>query len=199
VIGAAGPRGALWIAVKSYAASMKPDEMVGAALEVARAGLAAGEQPIGAVVVLGDEILARAFTSEKTLGRRLVHAELLAMIEADEMLGWGRRRHPLRLAASLEPCVMCLGTAMALGIREVYFALESPQDGGAALAAQRRAGPEPAWFAAPAMVGGIRRDAGRELFRRWCDTAPDSTMRRWAETLIDPAADQGPRDARPAS
>jgi tRNA(adenine34) deaminase len=169
---------------------MTPDEMVGAALTVARAGLAAGEQPIGAVVVLGDDILARGFTSEKTLGRRLVHAELLAMTEADEKLGWGRRRHPLRLAASLEPCLMCLGAAMALGVREVYFALESPQDGGAAVAAQRRAGPEPAWFATPAMTGGIRRDESRELFRRWCAAAPESTMRRWAETLLETAGDE---------
>jgi tRNA(adenine34) deaminase len=165
---------------------MTPEEMVGAALEAARAGLAAGEQPIGAVVVLGDEVLAGAFTSEKTLGRRLVHAELLAMTEADEKLGWSRRRHPLRLAASLEPCLMCLGAAMALGVREVYFALESPQDGGAAVAAHRRTGPEPAWFATPTMTGGIRRAESQDLFRRWCATAPDTPMRHWAETLLRP-------------
>ena len=167
---------------------MTPEDMVGAALEAAEAGLAAGEQPIGAVVVLGDDIVARAFTSEKTLGRRLVHAELLAMVETDERLGWGRRPVPLRLAASLEPCLMCLGAAMAFGVEEVYFALESPQDGGAAVAAQRRAGPEPSWFATPVMTGGIRREESRDLFRRWCATAPDSTMRRWAETLLNPDA-----------
>ena len=82
---------------------------------------------------------------------------------------------------------MCLGAAMALGVREVYFALESPQDGGAAVAARRRGGPEPAWFVTPAMTGGIRREESRDLFRRWCATAPDSTMRRWAETLLGPA------------
>ncbi|MFB6391913.1 nucleoside deaminase [Polymorphospora lycopeni] len=107
---------------------MTPDEMVRAALEVAEAGLAAGEQPIGAVVVMGDEIIGRAYTQEKARGRRLVHADLLAMIEADEALGWRRRPHPLRLAVNLEPCVMCLGTAMALRVDEVYFALESPDD-----------------------------------------------------------------------
>jgi tRNA(adenine34) deaminase len=54
---------------------MTPEEMMGAALSAAAAGLAAGEQPIGAVVVLGDEIVGRAYTQEKTRGRRLVHAE----------------------------------------------------------------------------------------------------------------------------
>jgi tRNA(adenine34) deaminase len=158
--------------------------MVGAALEVAEAGLAAGEQPIGAVVVMGDEILGRAYTQERARGRRLVHADLLAMIEADEALGWRRRQHPLQLAVNLEPCVMCLGAAMALGVNEVYFALESPVDGGAGIAASWTASADAPWFAAPAVVGGIRREESRELFRRYCATAPESGMRRWAQTLL---------------
>jgi tRNA(adenine34) deaminase len=158
--------------------------MVGEALAVAEAGLAAGEQPIGAVVVLGDEVVARAYTQEKARGRRLVHADLLAMIEADEALGFGHRPHPLRLAVTLEPCVMCLGAAMALGVREVYYALDSPSDGGAGIAASWRQSPDAPWFAAPVMVGGIRREESRELFRRYCAAAPDSAMRRWASTLI---------------
>jgi tRNA(adenine34) deaminase len=72
---------------------MTPEEMVGEALAVAAEGLAAGEHPIGAVVVLGDEVVGRAHTSEKTAGRRLVHADLLAMTQADATLGWRRRAH----------------------------------------------------------------------------------------------------------
>jgi tRNA(adenine34) deaminase len=129
---------------------MTPEEMVGAALEVAEAGLAAGELPI----------------------------------EADEALGWRQRSHPLRLAVNLEPCVMCLGAAMALGVSEVSYALESPTDGGARIAETWRASPDMPSFAAPAMTGGIRREESRELFRRYCATAPDSGMRRWAQTLL---------------
>jgi tRNA(adenine34) deaminase len=162
-----------------------PDELVAAALAVAEEGLAAGEQPIGAVVALGDEIVGRAYTQEKTRGRRLVHADLLAMLEADEALGWRSRPHPLRLAVNLEPCLMCMGTAMALGVREVYFGLESPSDGGAAVAASWHPEPAVPWFAAPVVVvGGIRRDESRELFRRWCAASPDSAARRWAQTLL---------------
>jgi tRNA(adenine34) deaminase len=166
---------------------MTPDELVAAALSVAEEGLAAGEQPIGAVVALGDEIVGRAYTQEKALGRRLVHADLLAMLEADAALGWRSRPHPLRLAVNLEPCLMCMGTAMALGVREVYFGLESPSDGGAAAIAAWRSDPATPWFAAPLVTGGIRRDESRELFRRWCATVPDSPARRWAQTLADPA------------
>jgi tRNA(adenine34) deaminase len=164
---------------------MTPDEMVEAALEVAEAGLAVGEQPIGAVVVMGDEIIGRAYTQENSRGRRLVHADLLAMIEADETLGWRRRPDPLQLAVNLEPCVMCLGAAMALGVSEVYFALESPSDGGTSIAANWHPSTDTTWFAAPSMVGGIRREESRDLFRRYCASAPESGMRRWAQSLVD--------------
>ena len=49
------------------------------ALAVARVGLQAGEMPIGAVVVVDDEIVAAEHTQELTTGRLLVHADLLAL------------------------------------------------------------------------------------------------------------------------
>ncbi|GIF73709.1 nucleoside deaminase [Asanoa siamensis] len=163
---------------------MTPDDLVLAALEVAEAGLRAGEQPIGAVVAVGDEIVSRAYTQEKALGRRLVHADLLAMVAADELLGWRRREGPLRLAVTLEPCVMCLGAAMMLGVREVSYALESPSDGGARIAGEWTTSPDAPWFAAPAMRGGIRREESRALFRRYCHTAPAGPVRDWVWTLL---------------
>jgi len=63
---------------------------VSLAVETAAEGLAAGEMPIGAVVVSGDQILGRAFTQERVLGRRLVHADLLALSQADATLGFER-------------------------------------------------------------------------------------------------------------
>ena len=62
--------------------------MVAAAVEVAEAGMAAGEMPIGAIVVMGDEVLGSASTSERLLRRHLVHADLLAMVQADTKLGF---------------------------------------------------------------------------------------------------------------
>ena len=168
---------------------MGPEEMVGEALAVAADGLAAGEHPIGAVVVLGDEVVGRAYTSERTLGRRLVHADLLAMTQADTALGWRRRERKLRMAVSLEPCLMCLGAAMVLGVAEVYFALESPVDGGVKVAEERRGGQEPHWFATPKITGGIRREESRALYRRWCATAKPGPMRDWAVTLLGEAGD----------
>lgn len=163
-----------------------PEQMVAAALQVAEEGLSADELPIGAVVVMGDEIVARAFTQDHGRGRRLVHADLLAMIQADEKLGWARRPHRLRLAVNLEPCLMCLGAAMSLGVAEVYYALESPADGASAIARSwNPASTDLPGYTAPTMIGGILRNHSRELFRRYCRSAPESGFRRWAQTIAD--------------
>ena len=160
--------------------------MVATAIEIAEDGMASGELPIGAVVVMADEIVGRAFTRDTATGRRLVHADLLAMTAADERLGSSRRPAPLRLAVNLEPCLMCLGAAMNLGVREVYFGLESPGDGAAGLVRTwQPASADMPWFRPPSVVGGIRREKVQEQLRGYCETAPDSGFRRWAQTLVD--------------
>lgn len=159
--------------------------MVAAAIDVADTGLAAGELPIGAVVVMGDDIVAQSHTRERGVGRRLVHADLLAMIAADERLGNAKRPGPLALAVNLEPCVMCLGAAMTLGVADVFYALESPGDGGAGIAAQWRNSPDTPFFQVPTMTSGIRRAQARDQFRRYCASAADSGFKTWARTLAD--------------
>jgi tRNA(adenine34) deaminase len=162
---------------------MTPDELVEAAIDVAEEGMAHGELPIGAVVEMGGQIVSRAFTRDVSLGRRLVHADLLAMITADEELGWTPRPHPLRLAVNLEPCLMCLGAAMALKVTDVYYGLESPSDGGSTVAATWPTSPDLPWYAPPKIIGGIHRAQVKDQFRRYCDRAPDSGFRTWASTL----------------
>ncbi|MFF5235234.1 deaminase [Dactylosporangium sp. NPDC000521] len=164
---------------------MTPEEIVGAAIEAAAAGLKVGELPIGAVVLAGDDVVGWAYTRERGHGRRLVHAGLLAMMEADERLGWSEHPEPLRLGVNLEPCVMCLGAAMALGVREVFFGVESPADGAAGVAASWRPSAGTRWHQAPAVHGGIRRAESREQFRRYTAAAPDSPLRDWARTIAD--------------
>jgi hypothetical protein len=71
---------------------MTPEELVGLAIDVADEGLTAGEMPVGAVVVMGDEIIGRAHTQEKTQGRRLVHADLSLCSRPTS--GWAGRDAP---------------------------------------------------------------------------------------------------------
>ncbi|MBL7257867.1 nucleoside deaminase [Paractinoplanes lichenicola] len=162
---------------------MTPDDLMLAALDVAEEGLAHGEMPIGAVVELNGKIIARAYTRDVGLGRRLVHADLLAMTEADKALGWGPRPGPLRLAVNLEPCLMCMGAAMALVVADVCYGLESPADGGARIAADWPADPTLPWYRPPNLLGGLRRAETRDQFRRYADAGPDNSFRRWARNL----------------
>ncbi|GAA0546539.1 hypothetical protein GCM10010172_30270 [Paractinoplanes ferrugineus] len=164
---------------------MTPDAMIQAALEVAEEGLARGEMPIGAVVEMGGQIIASAYTQDRAQGRRLVHADLLAMIAADQALGWRPRAHRLRLAVNLEPCLMCLGAAMALKVDEVFFGLESPADGSSGIAAAWPPSPDLPWYVPPSMTGGIRRAEVQDQFRRYCERSEDSGFRRWARTLTE--------------
>jgi tRNA(adenine34) deaminase len=162
-----------------------------AALDVAEQGMAAGELPIAAVVVLDDDVVGAAYTRDRTLGRKLVHADLLAMIAADERLGWHRRPGPLTLAVTLEPCVMCLGAAMVLGISDVYYGLESPADGGSPVAASWQTHPTMPWFSAPTMTAGVLRDRVRDQFRRYISAAAeDSGFTRWAQSVLDLTNDE---------
>src|SRR5579883_2862909 len=103
------------------------------ALKVAREGLEAGELPIGAVVVLDGKVIASAHTREKAEGRLLVHADLLALEEADRLTPFPRRRRDTKLFVNLEPCLMCLGAAMSFFVGEIYYGLESPSDGAVEL------------------------------------------------------------------
>ncbi|GIF37121.1 nucleoside deaminase [Actinoplanes xinjiangensis] len=163
---------------------MTPEELVGRALEVAEEGLRAGEMPIGAVVAMGDEIIGRGHTSERTRGRRLVHADLLAMIEADERLGWTRREQPLVLGITMEPCLMCLGTALTLGVSEIYFGLDAPDDGAAGVASVWQPGTQDGiFFPLPAMTGGFLLAECRDQFRRYADMTTKPHLRRYAEAM----------------
>jgi tRNA(adenine34) deaminase len=161
-----------------------PAELVSLAIEVAEEGLAAGELPIGAVVVMGDDVLGRSWTRERAAGRRLVHADLLAMEQADRALGWSKRRAPLQLAVNLEPCLMCVGAAMALLVDEICYGLESSGDGAGGLAASWQPdAPDMTFSHIPPVTGGIHRDQCRDQFARYVRAAPASGFRTWAERL----------------
>lgn len=164
---------------------MEPQELIALAIDVAEDGLRAGELPIGAVVVMGDDVIATAYTQERALKRRLVHADLLALEAADRRLGWAARSGPLQLAVNLEPCVMCIGAAMSMNVADVVFGLESPGDGGSSIAGSWVGSADAPQFTAPRVVGGVQRAVVQEQFRRYARTAAESGLTRWARTLAD--------------
>ncbi len=79
------------------------ERFMGEALKLARIGLEKGELPIGAVVVLNNEIIAAAHTMEKSEGRLLVHADLLALEFADKIRPISGKRHEAILYVTRYP------------------------------------------------------------------------------------------------
>ncbi|HEY3831882.1 MAG TPA: deaminase [Acidimicrobiia bacterium] len=156
------------------------------ALRVAEAGLGVGELPIGAVVVVGEEIVAEAHTAERREQRLLVHAEMLALDNADHVL-IGRRRQA-KLYTTLEPCLGCLGAAMTVMIGTIVYALGSASDGAASFAVewdkQRSTQDFPA-YALPSIRGDVLAQQSRALFARFVEQAEaGDPLAQWAQTLI---------------
>lgn len=98
------------------------------ALEEARAAEAAGEVPIGCVIVHGDELIARAGNRTLTDRDPTAHAELLAIREAARKLG-SERLPDCDLYVTLEPCAMCAGAMSFARIRRLYYGAADPKGG----------------------------------------------------------------------
>lgn len=98
----------------------------------ARAAGSAGEVPVGAVLVAGDELLAEAHNSTASSSDPTAHAEILVLRAAGERLAAARLPGSV-LYVTLEPCLMCLGAMVHARIAEVLFAAADPLVGATGL------------------------------------------------------------------
>jgi len=102
-----------------------------AALAEARIGLAAGEVPVGAVVVLDDVIIGQAHNAPIALSDPTAHAEVLALREAARKAG-NYRLPRATLYATLEPCAMCCGAVIQARLARVVYGASDPKAGAVA-------------------------------------------------------------------
>lgn len=100
------------------------------ALEEAEKAYAAGEVPVGAVIVLNGDILAAAHNRPIGLNDPSAHAEILAIRRAGERMK-NYRLGGTTLYVTLEPCVMCAAAIVQARISRVVFGAEDPKGGGA--------------------------------------------------------------------
>ena len=98
------------------------------ALAEARAGLAAGEVPVGAVVVVGGVIVGQAHNAPIGLVDPSAHAEILALREAARKIG-NYRLPDATLFATLEPCAMCCGAVIQARLARVVYGAPDPRAG----------------------------------------------------------------------
>lgn len=98
------------------------------ALALAERAMAAGEVPVGAVIVKDGEILSGAYNLRETNGIATAHAELLAIEEACRRLG-GWRLSGCTLYVTLEPCPMCAGAIVNSRLDRVVYGVKDPVAG----------------------------------------------------------------------
>ena len=99
---------------------MTDEELMEIALEEARAATMHGDVPVGAVVAVGGELVARRHNEREHLGDPTAHAEVLALRDAAEALGsW--RLSDATMVVTLEPCPMCAGAIQQARVERVVF------------------------------------------------------------------------------
>ena len=132
------------------------------ALEEARAAQAAGEVPIGCVIVRDSTVIARA--GNRTLADRdpTAHAELIALRTAAAALG-SERLSDCDLYVSLEPCAMCAAAMSFARIRRLYYGASDPK--GGAVESGVRFFASPTCHHRPEVYGGINESEAAGLLR----------------------------------
>lgn len=103
---------------------------MGEALRQAARALEAQEVPIGAVAVREGRIIARAFNQVELLKDATAHAEMLALTQAEEVVGdW--RLTDCTLYVTKEPCSMCAGAIIQVRLSRVVYGIADSKAGAA--------------------------------------------------------------------
>jgi len=109
-------------------ATVDDDAAMALALIEARAALAHGDVPVGAVAVAGGILVSRRHNERQLQGDPTAHAEMLALRDAAVALG--RWRLPeVTLVTTLEPCPMCAGALVAARVSRLVFGAADPKAG----------------------------------------------------------------------
>jgi len=113
------------------------DEFMEAALAQARRARAIGEVPVGAVLVVGDRIVAGAFNQPITANDPTAHAEVLVVREAARALGNYRLTDAI-VYVTVEPCLMCVGAMIHARVGTVAYGAPEPKTGALESTGDRR-------------------------------------------------------------
>ena len=135
------------------------EEYMAQALALAREAAAAGEVPVGCVIVREGQVVGRGRNRREERQRTFSHAEMEAIAQANATLGtW--RLEDCALYVTLEPCPMCAGAILNARIPRVYYGARDSVMGacGGVLKLFMEDFPN-----RPALVGGILEEACRQV------------------------------------
>jgi tRNA(Arg) A34 adenosine deaminase TadA len=139
-----------------------PENPMHLALKLAEEAGAAGEAPVGAVIVDGDRILATAQNRMRRDNDPTAHAEMLVIRAALEARGTGRL-DGCDLYVTLEPCTMCAGAMAHARLRRLYYGAEDLKAGAVDNGVRYFA--QPSCHHAPEVISGLHAEASAALLR----------------------------------
>ena len=143
---------------------MSDDDYMRTALDEARRGFGANEVPIGAVVVINNDIVARAFNQPIRSVDPTAHAEIIVLREAAQRVG-NYRLMGATLYVTVEPCLMCVGALVHARVARVVYGAAEPKTG--ALVSTMRGQEVPGLNHRFEVTGGILEDECRELLQEF--------------------------------
>ena len=138
---------------------MTDEDFMRQALDQARRAAEAGEVPVGAVIVAGGRIIARAHNLCERLRDFTAHAEMQAFTAASEFLG-GKFLDQCTLYVTLEPCPMCSGAAYWTRIGRIVYGARDDKRGGLDFLGKRNEG---LLHPKTELVGGVLEEECAEL------------------------------------
>jgi tRNA(adenine34) deaminase len=131
------------------------EELMQAALMEARKAMANDEVPIGAVVAVGDEIVAAAFNQPISTVDPTAHAEIRALRAAAQKVG-NYRLTGATLCVTIEPCAMCVGAMVHARIGTLIYGAAEPKTG--AVRSTMKLLDDPSWNHRIVVVAGLMAD-----------------------------------------
>ncbi len=142
---------------------MTHEDYMREALALAEEAAAAGEVPVGCVIVWDGAVVGRGRNRREEDADALAHAEICAIREACAAVG-GWRLHKAKLYVTLEPCPMCAGAIINARIPEVYFGARDDKAGACGSVLNLF---EERFNHKPRLVGGILEDECGALLREF--------------------------------
>lgn len=132
------------------------------AIAEARRGAGDGEEPVGAVAVIDDAMIARDHHRSGIDGDPTAHAVLLTIRATARKLG-SRRLAEATIFTTHEPCAMCVGALIEARVRALVFAVPDPERGAAGSVIQLAR--DPSLPHQLSVVSGVRESEARRLAR----------------------------------
>jgi tRNA(adenine34) deaminase len=132
------------------------------ALDLAREAAENGEVPVGAVVTVGEQVIAEARNAMRGSTDPTAHAEMEALRAAAQALG-SARLDDCTLWVTLEPCAMCAAAISIARVKALRFAAEDPK--GGAVVSGPRLYAQPTCHHRPVVLGGMGEDEAGEVLR----------------------------------